>query len=348
MANEIVASEAFKNAKPSQAFAALDPAAESLSDGIGSSYAVVGYKGKVWSLRSQGEKHTFVRPDDGTPAGYIDVIILRQAQVKSKSFYEKFDPGSDNDGKRPICASIDGIVPDNDVAQKQSETCALCARNVWKTNEDGRKTRECTDYKRLAVLLLPSQTTKMFGTALMEPVFLRIPPASLSNLSVMGDTMANQGFHFSTFITRISFDPNEAHPKMVFRALQPLTDAEGPVVLPLRNDPQALRITGEDQLRKPVSALANPTQGGGASPVLGSLAVTSAPAATVSNVTQNAADLASLDTGLGGVALATPTSSVLNGEVIPPQAVTQTAEDVGEATAADSDLDARIAALMKA
>lgn len=239
--------DAFKNARPAQAFQTLNPADDNLAEGIGSSYGIIGYKGKVWSLRYRGERHNFVRPDDGSPISYIDVIILRQAHAKSKSFYEKFDQAQ-SEGSRPICSSLNGIVPDADAAQPQAQACAICPRNTWKVDAQGRKGRECTDYKRLAVLLLPNQTKAVLGQALMEPVFLRVPPASLNDLAVMGETMSNQGWHYSAYITRISFDPNQAHPKMLFRPLQGLSDKEAPVILPLRDDPMALRITGEDQV----------------------------------------------------------------------------------------------------
>lgn len=235
---------AFQQARPASAFTALGN--ESLAEGIGASYGVVGYKGKVWSLRYRGEKKTFLRPDDGTPAGSIDVVILRQAHSKSKSFYDTYDPDQ-SDGKRPVCSSLNGIVPDADVTQKQSDTCALCPRNVWKTDSSGRKTRDCTDYKRLAVLVMPALTKAMFGQPIMEPVFLRVPPASLDNLAKMGETMSGQGWHFSSFVTRITFDPDQPHPKMVFTPIQPLSDQEAPAVLTLRSDVQAERITGEDQ-----------------------------------------------------------------------------------------------------
>ena len=70
--------EVFKNSKPAQAFTG-EPV-ESLAEGIGSSYGVISYKGKVWSLRYRGERYTFTRPDDGTPVGHIDVIILAKAK----------------------------------------------------------------------------------------------------------------------------------------------------------------------------------------------------------------------------------------------------------------------------
>ena len=250
MANDLINMKAFEGG-PSQAFAGLRPEDESLAEGIGSSYGVINYKGKVWSLRYRGEKHMFVRPDDGTPSNYIDVVMLQSARMKSKSYYKKFVDGS-SEGERPICASIDGIAPDDDVQQKQAATCALCPRNEWKMQDNGKMGRECQDYKRLAVLLMPIQTQAIFGkaNALMEPVFLRVPPASLNNLAKMGEQMDHLGHHYSTYVTRITFDPTKAHPEMVFHALQKLTDAEAPVVLPMREDPQALRIIG-GQTRRP-------------------------------------------------------------------------------------------------
>jgi hypothetical protein len=138
-------------------------------------------------------------------------------------------------------------VPDSDVTEKQSDTCALCPRNVWKTDADtGRKGRECTDYKRLAVLVAPNQSAAAMGSPLVEPMFLRVPPDSLNSLAIMGDTMTKQGFHYSTYWTRISFDPVKAHPCMVFRPLQPVKDEEAPVILELRDSPVVGRITGGD------------------------------------------------------------------------------------------------------
>lgn len=242
----------FAGQKPASAFLDPNEPIESLADGIGSSYAVLGYKGKVWSLRYRGEKHTFIRSDDGSPTNHIDVIILRQAHAKSKSFYQDSFVEGASDGKRPVCASLDGVTPDAEYQPPQSNTCTLCPKNVWKTNAEGRKSRDCADYKRLAVLLLPNVTKQMLGTPLMEAVFLRVPPASLNELVTFGETMASQGFPFHSFVTRISFNPEKPHPEMVFRPLQALKNEEAPVVLPLRNDPLTKRITGEDQVTRPL------------------------------------------------------------------------------------------------
>jgi hypothetical protein len=237
--------DAFKDAVPAGAFAVLNPQAESLSDGIGTGYGVVTYKGKVWRLRHRGETYQFNRPDDGTPAPFLDVIVLRSPNYKSKSYYPKDSYVEGNDGDRPTCSALDGVTPDLDIANPQAQACAICPRNEFKLNAEGRKTRECADYKRLAVLIIPSMTARAMGAALMEPVFLRIPPASLNDLATLGDAMAQKGFHYSTFVTRIGFNPDKPHPQMVFKALQPLKDGEGPLVLPMREDGLSYRITGE-------------------------------------------------------------------------------------------------------
>ena len=115
--------------KPSTKFARLDPT-ESLAEGIGSSYPVIGYKGKIFSIRHRGESKPILRADDGTPVGYLDVVILRQAKVKAKSYYpDGFEDGG-SAGKRPTCASIDGVRPDPDVQAPQSALCCSTTLQV--------------------------------------------------------------------------------------------------------------------------------------------------------------------------------------------------------------------------
>lgn len=240
--------KAFETAVPNAAYAALNPEQESLADGIGSSYGIVGYRGKVWTLRLRGETYTFTRADDGSPAAFLDLVILRSPGWKSKSFYKGgFVEGS---SEAPTCSSMNGEQPDPDAREKQAAACAICPRNEWKTDANGRKGRECADYKRLAVLLLPNVTKQLLGAPLLEPVFLRVPAASLNDLAILGEAMQKKGFHYSTYITRVGFVTDKAHPQMTFRALQPLTEKEAPTVLSLREDAIAYRITAENEVNK--------------------------------------------------------------------------------------------------
>jgi len=254
--------QAFRGVAPAQAFQ-QHPVGDSLAEGIGSSYGIVGYRGKVWSLRYRGETYHFTRQDDGSPLAFLDVIIVRSANQKSKSYYPagSFDQNTSG-GERPLCASINGITPDDDVVQKQCNACAVCPRNEFKVNAEGRKTRECADFKRLAVLILPTLTTPLLGAPLMDPVFLRVPAASLNDLAVFGEAMQKQGWSYHSFITRIGFMPDKAHPQMTFRAIQPLTDGEAPVVFEARDSDMAKRITGEDQVGKVTGAVSGPVTTG--------------------------------------------------------------------------------------
>lgn len=245
----IVVPSTFKGA--AKGFLAAAGADESLAEGIGSSYGIVHYRGKVWSIQYRGEKYTFTRPDDGSPINYLDVIILRSANVKSKSFYPRVEGQSSFDadastGKKPACASLDGLTPDTDYNPPQAAHCSICPRNEWKTDANGKKSRECQDYKRTAVLIVPTQTERIMGQKLMEPVFLRIPPASLNGLGTLGDVMQKQGYPYFAYVTRIKFDPEKPHPEFIYSPLQELSEAEVPVILGLREDPIAKRITGED------------------------------------------------------------------------------------------------------
>ena len=357
MGTELMNIEAFKGG-PAPEFAVLNQQDESLSDGIGSSYGVINYKGKVWSIRHRGEQHIFTRPDDGSPSSFIDVVILQQARNKSKSYFKAYDPNGTSQGERPICASLDGITPDTDVQVPQSTHCSTCPRNAWKTDANGRKSRECQDYKRLAVLLLPNQTKQLFGEPLIEPVFLRVPPASLNGLGMMGDQMKAQGYHFSTYITRISFDPTVSHPQMVFKAIQPLTKAEAPVVLPLRDDPLCSRIIGADrpavtaavtapqpaQQLPPGQAQPQPQQevippAKQAPATQGTIATGFGDADPSPKTLTLAPDPAPVGFGVAGATQAPQAS---------PPPTSNAVSDTGPATESDAEMDARIAALMPA
>jgi hypothetical protein len=364
---ELFNAAAFKGTAPSKVFHDIDPNSESLADGIGQSYGILGYKGKTWTLRLRGETFQFNRPDDGTPAPFLDVIILRQLPVKSKSYYPAGSYQEGNVGVRPLCASLDGVTPDVEIATPQNNACVTCARNVFKTTADGRKTRECSDFKRLAVLVLPKLTMPFFnGKALMEPVFLRVPPASLNDLSLFGDTMSQQGFHYATFITRIGFKPDKPHPVMFFKAICPLTDQQAPMVRQLRDDMASHRITGEDMLaRRPgLPAIAAPAA---AAPVQ------TAPVQTAPNVVQMpppnkpAAPVATDegwgaaaapvtatvtgtpptdDDGWGGTATAAPAAPIETSVAPQHQQPTAAVSDT-MTEEADDDLEARVGALLQ-
>lgn len=373
MGQEIIIPEGF--GAPAQAFidAGLNSEADNLAEGIGQSYGVINYKGRNWSLRYRGQRYQIVRPDDGTPSAFLDVIILDAAAAKSKSYYTKWDPNQ-SEGERPLCSSIDGITPDPDSKEPQCTACAICPRNEWKMQTNGKNGRECQDYKRLAVLLMPNVTERIMGQKLLEPVFLRVPPASLNSLAILGETMRKRGYHSSTYVTRITFDPDKSWPEMVFRPLQGLSAQEAPAIIELRQNPLVGRIVHGDrrtsggpaltQAPQPLglsapspSAASAPRTTPAAGPVLEMQA--SSPGNTfvlpATGATQPVSPLSSTP-GLGfiGATDAIPPSgpSQQNGSAQTPQPTSpaspssQSQTDVGVTEESDAALDAKIAEIL--
>jgi hypothetical protein len=352
-----------KNLVPDAAYAHLNPQEESLADGIESSYGIIGYKGKTWSLRYGGQTHYFTRADDGTGVQSINVIVLAQARTKSKSYFEHWEDGST---APPICWSMDSITPDSDVPEptpdgkgRQSQSCALCPRNAWYPNPDmpGKKKRDCNDYKRVAVLLGTSDTQRMLGHSLTAPVFLRVPAASLEPLALLGDQLQKAGIHFASVITRIEFDKEKPFPLMIFSAIELAPAKLAPLITELREDPKTGRIVGfsptgikhssgvvalstdhidhidhvvpvaNKTASAPMIELTATTVATASSPPVSAPVSASAPAQTAT----------ATDTGFGAVEQATPVSASV---------VAVAGTDTGPPTAAEADLDARIAALM--
>ena len=183
MSQELINLAGFKRGGMAAAFKGHETD-ESLADGIGAGYPLIRYGGKVWQLQIRGDTFHFTTPD-GYGSPYIDVIILRQARNKSKAYFPNWEEGAKD---APVCASLDGIVPDPGVEAKQADTCAMCPRNVFKKNEKGMMVKECSDAKRLSVIpIIPPHMAKATGGPVLEPTFLRVPAASLQNLAQMGE-----------------------------------------------------------------------------------------------------------------------------------------------------------------
>src|SRR4051794_29614689 len=81
-----------------------------LSAGIQASFAVVKYRGKVWSVNYRGEESPVMRADGDGQANSIEVVIVKASPVLQKTYYlEGWQPGST---ASPDCFSNDGLKPE--------------------------------------------------------------------------------------------------------------------------------------------------------------------------------------------------------------------------------------------
>jgi hypothetical protein len=227
--------------KVATAFKHLDPN-QGLADGIAAGFSTIRYRGKMWSLNHAGKNYPFKRLDDGSPLTYIDIIILGISAGLSKTYFGP-DEWTEESSNAPICASLKGDVPDPGVPEPQSRSCGICSHNEFITKPNGSKGKECQDHKRMAVLLLPTMTKKMLGSALLEPVFLKIPPGSLKSLKKFSDELQHQGIPFAAVVTRVSFSSDRIF-EMSFEVVQALTDAEAPLVFEKMDTPLTKAIMG--------------------------------------------------------------------------------------------------------
>lgn len=197
--------------------------------GVQASFAVIGYKGRTWTLKHRGEK-IMLRDDRNTPTPHLDVVIVGVANAISKIYYERgYVDGDDNP---PSCFSLDGIVPDAAAPNKQHDVCATCRHNQWgsRITEAGKRAKACQDSRRVAVVPLGDIANEQLG----GPMLLRIPPTSLPNLANYSDFLERKSADFNYVGTRISFDYNVAYPKLEFTALDWLTTE------------QAVQVVGTD------------------------------------------------------------------------------------------------------
>jgi len=248
MANELVNNKvalpaAFAGAKPAPIFEGKKY--ESAADGIDGSFGLLKYKGKTWSLQYRGGNHPFLRADGDGARNSIEVVVLKSATAKSKSYY----PGTYAEGerKKPTCWSNDGIRPDRGVGQPVSQACASCPMNEFgsKITEQGKKAKACSDFKRIAVVLDPKMSQEVLGYALAEPVMLRIPASSLNDYASYGEGMNAQNFPMISIVSRVAFDPSVPYPKFKFEPVRALTQEEGIVATEMRDLPIVGRILGE-------------------------------------------------------------------------------------------------------
>lgn len=218
-----------------------------LAAGVGSSYAIVKYKGKVWSIDYRGEQNNVMRPDGDGPANSIEVVILKASTVKSRIYYPSYTDGANT---KPACWSTNGQTPDARAEQKQANACAVCPRAVRgsKVDENGQaRGSECRENKRIAIVPLNDLHNEVYG----GPMLLRIPAASLGDFAMFGTKLKAMGLPYCAVGVKIAFDPNQAYPKFIFQGVRHLTDEEADIILDMRDDMQVKRIIDEEQFDTP-------------------------------------------------------------------------------------------------
>lgn len=182
------------------------------------SYPVISIKGKVFTVVRDGVRKTLTNPKDpDSPANYLDAILVKANPNKSKAYYEGvFKEGEDI---KPRCFSNDGHHPDASVANPCSKSCANCPFNAFgsRRNPDGTmgKGKACSDSVRIAVATVDN---------LEDPYMIRVPATSMKALGELGRVLAQHKVPYQGVVTRISFEPSVATPRLVFKPMGFVTE----------------------------------------------------------------------------------------------------------------------------
>lgn len=325
---------------------------EALSSGVSGGYPIVSYKGKVWHISEGGVSTLVSRPgEDGIPAPYLDVVIVKANPNLSKIYYQGgYVEGSDS---KPTCYSNDGIAPAADAVAKQCQTCAACPHNIWgsRISEAGGKGKSCTDARRVAIAPAGS---------LDYPMLLRIPAATLKDLAAYADTLSRRGVPYYAVVTRIGFDHTVAHPKFTFKSVRYLEAGEFDAVQKTAGLDVVSQIIGEtanpsaraavDQLgaapaylaapqaavQAPVATLAAPAAAPAPAPIQKPTATAAAPKPRRKATFVSEGDV-------GAAVAAAPAQAPAQPQYAPPAQAAPARDHSALLTAASAELDAALA-----
>lgn len=85
----------------------------------------------------------------------IDLVIVEASKFSIRSYWDPAKPyDPNNKDEAPLCASQDGVTPDDGVQRQQSDYCSRCEQNKFGSDPKGRGGKACQEYKRLAVTVI--------------------------------------------------------------------------------------------------------------------------------------------------------------------------------------------------
>ena len=224
-------------------------------------------RGKVFRIVFEGEEKAITKYNEETgdrePVSTVNVIVLNQGPFGARVLHTGPYSADSNDG--PKCFSLDGKTPDPAAAEPQARTCAECPHSVKgsKVTPNGTLTTACSLQRRLAVV--PAHKPDF------APLLLRLAATSAYDPDTKGaengwmawrqylDFLNARGVrHTAQLVTKLRFDPNAEHPKLLFKAERFINEDEAKTVAASMKSEDVQKMLFADPDAAPPEPVAEP------------------------------------------------------------------------------------------
>ena len=176
----------------------------------------ISIKGGVWRMVVGGEE---VAKNEERA---MNMVVISAGKGVSRTFYaDKYEEGKDI---KPACWSAEGVVPNEEVPNPQSKTCATCPQNI-EGSGDG-KSRAGRYSKRLAVALENDIGGNIYRLSVPAKSYFGKAEGEKMPLQAYGKFLSGHGIPITGVVTEARFDTAEAVPVLKFRAVRPLAREE--------------------------------------------------------------------------------------------------------------------------
>lgn len=207
----------------------LSAVAKALAGGAGGGGKRISIKGGVFRLVAGGKEVTSIEER------YLDVVIVNSAPKVSRVFYmAKYEADK---VVAPTCWSNDGEKPAADAQDKQATTCAECPQNIAGSGQGN--SRACRFQQRLAVVLANDMGGDVLQLTLPATSIFGKEEGDKRPLQAYARWLVAQNIDPTEVVTQMRFDTKSESPKLHFKTLRYLTDAEYPVCVEQGNSPDA-------------------------------------------------------------------------------------------------------------
>lgn len=200
--------------------AAMDATTKALVGGGGGKR--ISIKGSVFRLVVDGQQ--IAEKDERS----MNVVIVAASPSVNRTFYE----GVYQEGvaAAPTCYSQDGITPAADSANPQGKLCSTCPQNIAGSGQNN--SRACRYSQRIAVVLDNDLDGDVFQMTLPAQSIFGKPegPNGKMPLQAYAKHLAAHNVPITAVVTEARFDTSSATPKLTFKAVRPLNEAEFNIV----------------------------------------------------------------------------------------------------------------------